>query len=116
MTHDRGRAVTTTPSLDDIRESLGPVLRRGRAKKAIVFGSYARGQADEYSDLDLIIVVDTARPFFERHKEFAGIFSEWHKGLDMLIYTPAELEQMLAEQRPFIELALDQGVVIYEEQ
>ena len=115
MTQYSDRPVTTPPSLNDIRASLGPVLRRGRAIKAIVFGSYARGAADEYSDLDLIVVVETTLPFFERYKEFAGVFGVWSRGLDMLIYTPAELEEMVAEERPFIELALDDGIVIYEE-
>jgi predicted nucleotidyltransferase len=31
----------------------------------IAFGSVARGNADDWSDLDLIIVAETARPFFE---------------------------------------------------
>ncbi len=35
------------PSLESIREALSPVLRRAGACKAIVFGSYARGEADE---------------------------------------------------------------------
>ena len=38
-----------------IREAFEPILMKTGAAKAIVFGSYALGQADEYSDLDLII-------------------------------------------------------------
>jgi hypothetical protein len=30
-----------------------------------------------FSDLDLIIVADTARPFFERFKDFAGLYDVW---------------------------------------
>jgi predicted nucleotidyltransferase len=107
---------SSVPSLESICNSLVPILKHGNAKKAIVFGSYARGEADDYSDLDLIIVVDTARRFFDRYKDFEGIYEVWRKGLDMLIYTPAELAQMQAEGNPFIEHALEEGVVIYEEQ
>ncbi|MDA1349917.1 MAG: nucleotidyltransferase domain-containing protein [Chloroflexi bacterium] len=114
MSQYRDGAISTLPSIDDIRASLVPILQRGHARKAIVFGSYARGEADEYSDLDLIIVANTARPFFERLKDFMGVFDVWRRGLDMLIYTPDELEEMLAERRPFIELAMEEGVVIYE--
>ena len=103
-----------TPSIDEIRRALEPALKKGGASRAIVFGSYARGEAHGYSDLDLIIVFDTAKRFFDRHSDFAGIRHVWHTGLDMLIYTPAELEQMLAERRAFVEIALEEGIVIYE--
>ena len=103
-----------TPSIDEIRAALAPALRNGGASKAIVFGSYARGDADGYSDLDLIVVAPTERPFFERYGPFFGVRDVWHKGLDMLIYTEAELDEMLAERRPFIEIALEEGVVINE--
>ena len=107
--------IDDVPSLDHIRETFDPVLRLGGAKKAIVFGSYARGDADRYSDLDIVIVAETDKTFFKRHEDFSGVYKVWQRGLDMLIYTPEELEEMLAEGRAFIELALEEGVVIYEE-
>ena len=102
-------------SIAQIRQTFAPILQEGGAKKAVVFGSYARGEADQYSDLDLIIVAETDKTFFKRHEEFSGVYDVWRKGLDMLIYTPGELAEMLAEGRAFIELALEEGVVIYEE-
>jgi predicted nucleotidyltransferase len=33
-----------------------------------VFGSVARGEPDAHSDLDLVIVAPTTRPFFERFR------------------------------------------------
>ena len=111
----RDLTTQTVPTIDQLREALAPVLMEGGAKKAIVFGSYARGEADQHSDLDLIIVAETGRTFFERLKEFPGLYEVWHKGIDLLIYTPNELADMLAEHRAFIEHALDEGVVIYEE-
>ena len=44
-----------TSATNDIIKAILPVLEKGGAKKAILFGSYARGDADEYSDIDLII-------------------------------------------------------------
>jgi predicted nucleotidyltransferase len=41
-------------------------VRVQRARKVILFGSVARSDADSTSDLDLVIVADTTRPFFER--------------------------------------------------
>lgn len=105
----------TVPTLKRIRELLVPFFSQSAAKKAIVFGSYARGEADEYSDLDLIIVAETEVPFLERFRDYTGIYKLWLKGLDMLVYTPDELERMRDEENPFVTRALDEGIVIYEE-
>ena len=42
------------------------------------------------------------------------MYSIWRGGIDMLIYTPEELEKMLASGRAFIVDALWEGVTIYE--
>ena len=97
--------------LEALRARLAPHLRR--ARRAIVFGSVARGEADEWSDLDLLVVADTTRPFFERWRDFAGLFDVWPR-LDLLVYTPAELERLRAEGRAFIEPVLAEGVVVHE--
>jgi len=97
--------------LEALRARLAPHLRR--ARRAIVFGSVARGEADEWSDLDLLIVADTARPFLERWRDFAGLFDVWPR-LDLLVYTPAELDGLRAEGRAFIEHVLAEGVVVHE--
>jgi uncharacterized protein len=78
-----------------------------------VFGSVARGDADALSDLDLIIVADTTRPFFERFKDFAGLYDVWPR-LELLIYTPEEFALLVEEERPFIVRALEEGVLLHE--
>lgn len=97
--------------LDALKRSLAPHLTQ--ARKAILFGSAARGDADEWSDLDLVIVTDTSRPFLERYLDFVAIYDIWPR-LDLLIYTPKEFEQMRAERRPFIEHVLAEGVLVHE--
>jgi len=97
--------------LDVLAQRLHPHLKG--ARRAIVFGSVARGEADDASDLDLVIVADTQRPFLERHRDFAGLWDVWPR-LDLLVYTPAELEQMQSEGNPFIEQVFAEGRVVYE--
>ena len=103
------------PSIDEIRATFEPFLKKGGAKKAIVFGSYARDEADRHSDLDLIVIANTTAEWFDRYRAFPGVYDIWRGGIDILIYTPEELAGMLAGGRAFIEDALREGVTIYEE-
>ncbi len=82
-------------------------------EKIILFGSMARGDADEYSDIDLIVIKDTKQRFVRRLVEITA-FIPLDIGVDVLVYTPTELEAMLAEGNPFIEHALEEGKVVYE--
>ena len=43
-----------------LREALQPVYRKLGVEKAILFGSYATGRSTAASDIDLLVVVDTA--------------------------------------------------------
>ncbi len=97
--------------LPELKRQVAPRVRR--ARKVIAFGSVARGDADRWSDLDLIIVAETARPFFERFKDFSGLYDIWPR-LDLLIYTPQEFQRMLNEGNPLIARAVAEGVVLYE--
>ena len=76
-----------------------------------MFGSVARGEADEWSDLDLIVIADTDRTFFERFRDFDGLYEVWPR-LDLLVYTLAEFERMVDEENPFLLRALEEGVEV----
>lgn len=41
---------------EEIRSAVLPLLKKYRAEKAILFGSYARNEADSKSDIDLLII------------------------------------------------------------
>ena len=88
-------------------ERLRPCL--GGAKRALVFGSVARGEADEWSDLDLVVVAETKRNFFDRFRDFDGLYEVWPR-LDLLVYTPAEFERMVEEENPLLLKVLEEGV------
>jgi predicted nucleotidyltransferase len=82
-------------------------------EKIILFGSAARGDADEYSDLDIIIVKKTDRRFVQRLVEVTA-FLPLDIAIDVFVYTPEELKAMAEEGNPFIEQALKDGIIVYE--
>jgi len=97
-----------------VRTSLKPVLEKYGIRRAILFGSVARGDASQHSDVDLVLVQQTDKRFFDRYD---GLLAELNQALaghavEALIYTPEELEAM--KDRPFIEQILAEGIVIHE--
>jgi len=82
-------------------------------EKIILFGSAARGDADEYSDIDLIVVKETDRRFIQRLVDISAFISPYIS-VDVFVYTPGEIEAMVEDGNPFIERALEEGKVLYE--
>lgn len=87
------------------------VLRQMGVQRVILFGSVAREKIGAWSDLDLIVVLDSDQPFIKR----LGFLYERIQprvGLDLMAYTPQEFEAI--RERPFIRQALREGKVLYE--
>ena len=83
------------------------------AKKVILFGSTSKGNAGIFSDLDLLIIMDSELEFLKRTAEaYRQLKPE--VGADILVYTPDELERMLQDKNEFIRQALTEGQVLYE--
>lgn len=103
----------TALTIDKLKSILTPLFEKKGVIKAVVFGSYARKTDSRKSDLDLMIIVETNKRFFERYETFNEIF-EVIRGpaIDMLIYTPEELKNI--SHRVFIQRILKEGSTIYE--
>jgi len=87
------------------------ILGQLGAEKVILFGSYARGVADLFTDIDLIVVMNSNLPFVERT---ALIYRELTPRVasDILVYIPQEWLNM--QNHPFIQNALREGNLLYE--
>jgi len=83
-----------------------------KPERIILFGSHARDDADQYSDIDLIIVYSTLKPFLDRLKE---LYISWEipKAVDILAYTPEEYQKMMLDNS-FLQDAVNEGEVLYE--
>lgn len=104
----------TPLTVQQIQQRLALVFRSHGIEKAILFGSYARGEASKHSDVDLILVKQTKQRFLDRYE---GLLQDLFLALpglavDALVYTPDEFETM--RQRRFLARALMEGKLIYE--
>lgn len=91
-------------------------IKRYDPEKIIIFGSYARGDADEHSDLDFVVIKNTKERFLRRLIEVAKLIDNDLGKVDVFVYTPEEFKRMIEEENPFIEQVIKEGRVIYEKE
>ena len=65
------------------------------------------------SDIDVIVVAPTKRPFVERFRDYLPAILDAGIGVDLLVYTPEEFTRMRAEGRPFFVDALADARQVY---
>jgi uncharacterized protein len=95
-------------------ERLVECLKRYNPDRIIIFGSYARGEADEYSDMDVVVIKNTDKRFLERLIEVAKYLDNDLGKIDVFVYTSQEFEDMKRRRNPFVEKILKEGRVIYQ--
>jgi predicted nucleotidyltransferase len=88
-------------------------LRRSGAERAIAFGSYARGTADGYSDLDLVVVLRTDLPPAERWPLLRELLDALPVSVDLLVYTPEEFALGMERRIGIFDAIVREGVVLY---
>ena len=104
-----------TPRLTAVLDEVVDALRAYEPEQIILYGSVARGDAGEFSDIDLIVVKETDVPRRERMIECrAHVPSMLGVDVDIFVYTPAEIERSLEARNPFIAAAFTDGVVVYD--
>jgi predicted nucleotidyltransferase len=81
--------------------------------KVILFGSFVRDDFNEGSDIDIVVIKETTQRFIDRAGEVLSLY-RGKRGLEVLVYTPAEFQKMLEEGNPFIRQVVTEGKVIYE--
>ena len=101
-------------ALNNLATRLRPTFEKYQVLRAIVFGSLARGEGSRRSDVDLIVVQNTEKPFLDRYENILYEITRAVPGrdVDLLIYTPEELVQL--RHRRWIANVLKEGKTIYE--
>ena len=81
------------------------------ARKAILFGSFACGQTDEYSDIDLVVIA----PEFDGSREISLVKRLWGATAADNRIEPipcGEQEWETDQGRPILEIARREGIII----
>ncbi len=103
---------TTRAQIDKI---VRQVVDAYQPEKVILFGSYAYGEPDADSDLDLLIIKRTSERFIDRWMSVRQIVSDPDSSVpfEPIVLTPEELEERLAIGDQFIEEIVTKGEILY---
>jgi uncharacterized protein len=97
--------------LDDIINRISQAVH---PERIILFGSLAWGEADEESDIDLLVIMASNESRTARAVRLGRLFRPRPAPLDILVLTPEEVSERVALGDPFIQDILSRGKVLYE--
>lgn len=99
-------------TIDPHLNRLVRLLQNYEPEQIILFGSRARGEADEQSDYDVVVIKRTNRSFLERLADMVPYLVEFARPAEILVYTPDEWEQMGETGLGWV--LKQEGVMLYE--
>ncbi len=101
------------PEITLITECL---VREYQPDKIILFGSWARGDANKHSDIDLLVISDREKrlPRYKRGLDVRLLLSQFLSPKDILFYTHEDVERWRGVPHTFISTVLSEGRVLYE--
>ena len=79
-------------SLDEIRNAIRPVLEENGVFKAEIFGSYARGEQEIDSDIDLLVEFESDKTLVDLAKLKSDLEEVLDDSVDVLTYNSVHPE------------------------
>ncbi|HPO16834.1 MAG TPA: nucleotidyltransferase domain-containing protein [Candidatus Hydrogenedentes bacterium] len=90
-----------------IRDTVKPL-------RIVLFGSRARGASRETSDFDVLVINDSQEERFHRAAPLYRLLADLPVEVDIMVYTPSEVEEWSEVKEAFVTTALREGKVLYE--
>ena len=105
---------TITPEL--ISQVRDRIVERVHPDQIYLFGSAARGNTAEESDLDILVVMDLPGDTNRRQlvAEIRELFQGWMVPMDILILTPAEFREGVHLYGHIARIAREEGELLYD--
>ena len=94
-------------SIDEIKTIVSDVAKQYGVKKAALFGSYCCGNADENSDIDLLIDKGNIRGLIMFNSFVNSLQERFHKPVDVITYSSLN--------NSLIKNSVGNEVVLYEQ-
>jgi predicted nucleotidyltransferase len=101
---------------EQIAEIVDRIVRQLDPEKIILFGSYARGDARDDSDVDLLVVAETELPLRDRFPAVRRLLADFPAAFDVFWKTPDEYRGWRDVVNHVVYFAEKYGTVVYERQ
>lgn len=98
-----------------LEEYCREIARELNPQAVVLFGSFATGDINEGSDIDIMVIADFQVGFLDRIKLLLDL-NRFNLPIEPIGYTSAELEHMKQKRNPFITEVLTTGKIIYPRQ
>jgi uncharacterized protein len=99
-----------------IQEVVARIVATAQPSKVILFGSYARGEATEDSDIDLMVVEPKVENRASEMIRLRRAVGRVGVGVDVLVYSDAEFDERKDWLSNVVYWAAREGKVLYEKQ
>ena len=97
-----------------LSEVVNRIVQKFHPEKIILFGSWARGEAREDSDLDLLVVLSKTEHTRRAAIQIGNSLSDLPVSKDIIVTTPKDIEKYGKTIGYILHPALTEGKVIYE--
>ena len=122
MSAPRDNGTLADMTVDRVPESIRAMAEAIRVaadpQRILLFGSQARGEARADSDVDLLVVLERERwahaSTYEEMSRLHAMIPRPNVAVDVLVFTPEEVEDYRTARNSVVARALKDGVVLYE--
>ncbi|MBI3903406.1 MAG: nucleotidyltransferase domain-containing protein [Nitrosomonadales bacterium] len=101
-------------SENTIQQAVARLVAAASPSKVILFGSYARGDATEDSDLDLMVIEPEVDNKFEEMIRLHRVVGDVGTGVDVLVYSDYEASRRSQVPGTVLYWAFKEGKVLYD--
>ena len=110
-----GRLQTELITPELITYIVEKIVRGVSPKRIVLFGSYARDEATDDSDLDLFVIQDSHKSNREVRQQIEALLWGRLFGVDLIVRQPQEVVRNVMDSNPFYtQHIFSEGKVLYE--
>jgi uncharacterized protein len=101
-------------NMRDIKSAARKIAERFQPQRITLFGSYARGDADEHSDVDFLILMKGKGRRVHDQAVAISLAIDFGFPVDLVVRSPEEFERRIAWGDHFLREIQEKGKVLYE--
>lgn len=110
----RSDALTPTNIETNIEGATRRLVDAAHPEKIILFGSYGRGDFDQRSDLDFLVILSTVEDRIEEMIRLRRVLKDIPMAIDVVVYSRADVEERQHLRGTMLYHALREGKVLHD--